>query len=41
VRRHRLVVAGGMADRMHPDRQLGEDEGENEEEMTQGIHVGE
>jgi len=27
-----------MADRMHPDRQLGEDEGQNEEEVTEGIH---
>lgn len=41
MHRHRRIVAGSMAERMHPGRQLGKDEGNNEEEVTQGIHVGE
>lgn len=36
--RQTLAILRHMLDRMHPGRQLGEDEGKNEEQMAQGIH---
>lgn len=38
--RQALALLRHMLDRMRPGRQLGEDEGKNEEQMAQGIHGG-
>lgn len=34
-----FVAAGCMLDGMHPDQQLGEEQGSYEEEMTPGAHA--
>ena len=38
MRRQCALLARRMLDRMRPDRQLGEDEDRDKQEMTQGIH---
>ena len=40
MRRQCALLARRMLDRMRPDRQLGEDEDRDEQEVTQGIHDG-